>query len=147
MSFDLAVWFLTVEERGIDATTIDHRHGDGRPWTEANSVEVHVDGAAYFRRLQQALSSVAQGDHVFVADWQSDGDELLAGSGTEVGRAFAAAARRGAELRGLLWRSHPRQAHLPNRTTRPWPSWSMLKVVSSFWMSGCGAAAATTRSW
>src|SRR5262249_39299009 len=36
-----------------------------------------------------------------------DGDERLAGSGSEIGTVLARASRRGAGVRGLLWRSHP----------------------------------------
>jgi hypothetical protein len=40
-------------------------------------------------------------------DWRGDPDERLTGSpDTEVGRVFAAAARRGVDVRGLVWRSH-----------------------------------------
>ena len=43
-------------------------------------------------------------------------DELLDGPGSEVGEMFAAAARRGVRVRGLLWRSHPRQAHFAEQS-------------------------------
>ena len=39
-------------------------------------------------------------------DWRGDPDERLDGPGSEVGEVFAAAAARGAEVRGLVWRSH-----------------------------------------
>jgi phosphatidylserine/phosphatidylglycerophosphate/cardiolipin synthase-like enzyme len=104
-------WFLTAAERGNRASEIDRRHGDGTAWTEGNRVEVLVDGAEYFRRLYAAVSALGPGDAVHFTDWQGDGDELLAGPGTEVGRVLADAARRGVRVRGLLWRSHPRVAH------------------------------------
>jgi phosphatidylserine/phosphatidylglycerophosphate/cardiolipin synthase-like enzyme len=104
-------WFLTPAERGNPSTAIDRRHGDGIAWTDGNRVEVLVDGSAYFRRLYDALSSLTRDDRVLFTDWQGDGDELLAGPGTEIGRVLADAARRGVQVRGLLWRSHPRQAH------------------------------------
>jgi phosphatidylserine/phosphatidylglycerophosphate/cardiolipin synthase-like enzyme len=103
-------WFLTPEERGNDATRIDRRRG-GSGWTEGNRVEVLVDGAEYFRRLLAALTATGAGDSVFLTDWQSDGDERLVGPGTEIGTVLATAAGRGVHVRGLLWRSHPRQAH------------------------------------
>jgi phosphatidylserine/phosphatidylglycerophosphate/cardiolipin synthase-like enzyme len=104
-------WFLTPGERGNAATAIGSRHGDGAGWTAGNRVEVLVDGAEYFRRLHEALSSLERGDCVYFTDWQSDGDELLDGPGTELRRVLADAARHGVQVRGLLWRSHPRQAH------------------------------------
>jgi phosphatidylserine/phosphatidylglycerophosphate/cardiolipin synthase-like enzyme len=104
-------WFLTSSERGNSATAIDARRGDGNAWTEGNRIELLVDGAAYFRRLCESLSSLEHGDSVYFTDWQGDADELLDGPGTEIGRLLADAARRGVQVRGLLWRSHPRQAH------------------------------------
>jgi phosphatidylserine/phosphatidylglycerophosphate/cardiolipin synthase-like enzyme len=105
-------WFLTAAERGNAATRIDRRRGqDTDAWTEGNLVEVRVDGEEYFGRLHAALTATGPGDSVFLADWQSDGDERLVGGGSEVGRVLAAAAQRGVHVRGLLWRSHPRQAH------------------------------------
>jgi len=104
-------WFLTPGERGNAATAIDRRRGDGIGWTEGNSVEVLVDGVEYFDRLYEALLSVERGDCVLFTDWQGNGDELLGGPGSEIGRVLADVARRGVQVRGLLWRSHPRQAH------------------------------------
>jgi phosphatidylserine/phosphatidylglycerophosphate/cardiolipin synthase-like enzyme len=104
-------WFLTASERGNPATTIDDRRGDGRAWTEGNHVEMLVDGATYFRRLFTVLAALERGDCIELADWQGDGDELLAGPDTEIGRVLAQAARRGVAIRGLVWRSHPRQLH------------------------------------
>jgi hypothetical protein len=65
-------------------------------------VEVLVDGAEYFGRLHAALTSLEPGDCVHFADWQSDGDELLDGPGTEFGRVLADGARRGVQVRGQL---------------------------------------------
>jgi phosphatidylserine/phosphatidylglycerophosphate/cardiolipin synthase-like enzyme len=104
-------WFLSPGERGNAATAIDRRRGDGTGWTEGNRVEVLVDGAEYFGRLYEALLSLERDDCVLFTDWEGDGDELLAGPGTEIGRVLADVARRGVQVRGLLWRSHPRQAH------------------------------------
>jgi phosphatidylserine/phosphatidylglycerophosphate/cardiolipin synthase-like enzyme len=104
-------WFLTAIERGNPATAIDRRRGDDHAWSEGNVVVVLVDGAQYFRRLHEALTATAAGDAVYLADWQSDGDELLVGAGSEVSHVLESAARRGVDVRGLLWRSHPRQAH------------------------------------
>jgi len=109
-------WFLTAAERGNPATAIDRRRGDGAGWTRGNRVEVLVDGAEYFRRLQHALCALGPDDSVHLTDWEGDGDELLDGPGTEIGHLLAAAARRGVQVRGLLWRSHPRQAHFAEQS-------------------------------
>ena len=76
-------WFLTPGERGNAATTIDLRREDGTAWTERNRVEVLVDGAEYFRRLHDALSSLARDDRVLFTDWQGDSDERLDGPGRD----------------------------------------------------------------
>ena len=102
-------WFLTVEERDNAASGIDRRGGDGRGWTEGNAVTVLVHGAAYFRRLHEELSTVGPGDRAWFFDWRGDSDERLAGPGTELGSVLAEAVRRGADVRGLVWRSHPDQ--------------------------------------
>ena len=104
-------WFLTGDERGNPSTLIDHRRGDGVAWTTGNRVEVLVDGVEYFRRLHGVLCSLGRGDWVHFADWEGDADERLRGPGTEVGLVLAELAQRGGQVRGLLWRSHPRQAH------------------------------------
>jgi phosphatidylserine/phosphatidylglycerophosphate/cardiolipin synthase-like enzyme len=116
MSLRLDDWFLSADERGNAATAIDRRHTDGASWTEGNGVEVLVDGAEYFRRLHDVFTSLERGDCVQFTDWQGDRDELLVGPGTEIGRVLADAARRGVEVRGLLWRSHPRQAHFAEQS-------------------------------
>jgi phosphatidylserine/phosphatidylglycerophosphate/cardiolipin synthase-like enzyme len=105
-------WFLTPQERGNPSTLIDRRRRLTRTaWTTGNHVEVLVDGAAYFRHLHGALCGLGRGDGVLFADWEGDADEQLCGPGTEVGVVLAELARRGVHVRGLLWRSHPRQAH------------------------------------
>jgi phosphatidylserine/phosphatidylglycerophosphate/cardiolipin synthase-like enzyme len=104
-------WFLGVEERGNPASRIDRRRGDGRAWTEGNRVEPLVHGATYYRRLLEALRDLQAGDQVSLADWRGDANQRLDGPGTELGVVLAALARREVQVRGLLWRSHPRQAH------------------------------------
>jgi phosphatidylserine/phosphatidylglycerophosphate/cardiolipin synthase-like enzyme len=104
-------WFLTAEERGNPATEIDRRRGDGTAWTEDNRVEVVVDGAEYYARLYEVLCTLGPDDWVHFTDWEGDPDERLVGPGTEVGHVLADLARKGVHVRGLLWRSHPRQAH------------------------------------
>ena len=100
-------WFLTAGERGNQATRIDERRGDGRPWTLGNRVEAHVHGANYFRRLLQVVDALEDGDRLYFTDWRGDHDERLGdGPDTTVGACLAAASRRGVSIKGLLWRSH-----------------------------------------
>ena len=105
-------WFLTSDERGNSASDIDRRRGDGNAWTEGNQVDVLIHGSAYFARLYEVLRTLRADDWVHFTDWEGDPDERLAGPGTEIGRVLAELAERGVHVRGLLWRSHPRQAHL-----------------------------------
>jgi phosphatidylserine/phosphatidylglycerophosphate/cardiolipin synthase-like enzyme len=107
----LDTWFLTPPERGNPATEIDRRRGDGTAWTVGNRVEVLVDGAEYFRRLYRELCRLEPGDWIHLTDWEGDPDERLDGPGTEIAKVLCDLARRGVHVRGLLWRSHPRQAH------------------------------------
>jgi len=100
-------WFLTPEERGNPDTRIDRRHLDGRSWTDGNTVNALIHGEQYFARLLEIVARLGHGDLLLFTDWRSDPEERLADeAGTEVARTFAAAARRGAVVRGLLWRSH-----------------------------------------
>src|SRR4029077_1748523 len=84
----------------------DRRHGDGRSWTTGNSVTPLVHGAQYFPALFRAVERLGSGDLLLFTDWRGDPDHWLDGPGTEGADVFAAAARRGADVRGLLWRSH-----------------------------------------
>jgi phosphatidylserine/phosphatidylglycerophosphate/cardiolipin synthase-like enzyme len=99
-------WFLTPAERGNPDTTIDSRHADGGSWTEGNQVTPLVHGSTYFAALLAAVQAMGAGDLLLFTDWRGDPDERLGGPGTEVGQVFAAAARRGVDVRGLVWRSH-----------------------------------------
>lgn len=92
-------WFLTAAERGNDATRL-------RAWTEGNAVRALVHGRTYFPVLAAALEGAGEGDLVFFADWRGDPDEKLTDDGPTVGLALSQAARRGALVKGLLWRSH-----------------------------------------
>jgi len=77
-----------------------------RPWTEGNHVTPLVHGATYFARLVSAVEATGPGDLVWFTDWRGDADEQLSGDGPTVGELFAAACRRGVDVRALLWRSH-----------------------------------------
>ncbi|GAA2477026.1 phospholipase D family protein [Terrabacter carboxydivorans] len=104
---DPADWYLSPSERGNPATRLDRRHADGRSWTEGNLVTPLVHGAAYFEALVDAVSRMGAGDLLLFVDWRGDPDEHLTGSrDSEVGALLADAARRGVDVRGLVWRSH-----------------------------------------
>lgn len=92
-------WFLTAAQRGNDATRI-------RPWTVGNAVRPLVHGRSYFQALAEALAAAGDGDLVLFADWRGDPDERVGDDGPTVAQALTAAARRGALVKGLLWRSH-----------------------------------------
>lgn len=100
-------WFLTPHERGNSSTRLHHRHPDGVAWTEGNLVHPLIHGATYFAELHRTVSQMRDGDLLMFADWRGDSDERLTDAdGSEIGKVFADAARRGVDVRGLLWRSH-----------------------------------------
>ena len=110
-------WFLTPAERGNPVTAIDRRRArrnrvDGRQRRH----RARRRGRVLPRGSTTPCSPPDAGDTVHFTDWQGDGDELLDGPGSAVGELFAAAARRGVHVRGLLWRSHPRQAHFAEQS-------------------------------
>jgi phosphatidylserine/phosphatidylglycerophosphate/cardiolipin synthase-like enzyme len=102
-----AEWLLTAEERGNPATQIDAVREDGRAWTVGNLVGVHVDGASYFARLHELLTGLGPDDWIYLTDWRIDATRHLVGPGSELGPLLAGLARRGVNIRALLWRSHP----------------------------------------
>lgn len=100
-------WFLTAAERGNPDTRLDARH-DGQAWTSGNAVTALIHGAEYFPKLLEAVSNQREGDQLFFTDWRGDPDQQLA-PGSEpagVSSVFAAAAKRGVVVKGLIWRSH-----------------------------------------
>lgn len=103
-------WFLTPAERANPDTDIDRRRGGNRAYTEGNLALPHVHGANYFARLLEVILGLSDGDWIHFTDWRGDADERLGGPGTEIVRVLGDAAKRGVEVRGLVWRSHPHQA-------------------------------------
>ncbi len=103
-------WFLTVEERGNPATTVDRHHPE-RAWSEGNLVIALAHGHRYFERLHDVVGLTVADDLVLFTDWRGDPDERLVGSGTEVVKVLSGLAMRGVLVRGLIWRSHPDQVH------------------------------------
>jgi phosphatidylserine/phosphatidylglycerophosphate/cardiolipin synthase-like enzyme len=100
-------WYLTADERGNPATRLDRRHPDGQACTEGNLVRPLVHGATYYRVLYDRVTAMRRGDLLMFVDWRGDPDEMLLGKpGTEVREVLCAAAERGVDVRGLIWRSH-----------------------------------------
>jgi len=100
-------WFLTPPERGNPATEIDRRRGDGRAWTGGNRLTPLVHGSVYFARLFEEMRTLRAGDSLWFLDWRGDPDQQLAGPGTELGPTLVDLVRRGVDIRGMIWRSHP----------------------------------------
>jgi phosphatidylserine/phosphatidylglycerophosphate/cardiolipin synthase-like enzyme len=91
---------------------------DERPWTAGNLVVPHVHGADYFARLLEVVEATRAGDRIFFTDWRGDADERLTDRGPTVAELLCAAARRGVDVRGLLWRSHSDRTHLNAQENR-----------------------------
>jgi phosphatidylserine/phosphatidylglycerophosphate/cardiolipin synthase-like enzyme len=96
-------WFLSRAERGNPRTTVDATRE--RAWTEANSAHPLIHGRNYFPRLAAELRLVGRGDEVWILDWRGDADERL--DDEDLGTLLVGALARGADVRGLVWRSHP----------------------------------------
>jgi len=97
-------WFLDASERRFEGRSLVRE----QPWTDGNQVEALVHGGTYFARLASELETLAPGDLVCLADWRGDDDEKLTDSGPTLATLLTGLARRGVDVRGLLWRSHPK---------------------------------------
>jgi phosphatidylserine/phosphatidylglycerophosphate/cardiolipin synthase-like enzyme len=102
----LTDWYLTAEERDNPDTRLDRRHSDGRAWSEGNLARPLIHGAAYFADLVQRVSAMGSGELLMFTDWRGDPDELMTEQGPTVSGLLEAAAERGVDVRGLVWRSH-----------------------------------------
>lgn len=101
-------WFLTPDERGNPASAIDRHNPGGMAWTTGNLVTPLVHGGDYFERLVGCLRELQAGDRMWFTDWRGDDDQVLTPDGTRLGNLLVELASRGVEVRGLLWRSHPK---------------------------------------
>src|SRR3954447_11311877 len=110
-------WLLTSAERGNPATSIELRH-PGVAWTAGNLVTPLIHGRHYFDRLYEELCRTESGDVVLFTDWRGDPDERLTGAGTEVMDVLEGLARRGVQVKGLLWRSHPDRTRFSEEENR-----------------------------
>lgn len=93
-------WLLTTRER-------DNPQAAVSAWTSGNLVRPLIDGHSYFARLATTLAAAGDGDLVLFTDWRGDPEQVLDDEGTTISEALSGAARRGAMVRGLMWRSHP----------------------------------------
>ncbi|WP_148613535.1 phospholipase D family protein [Nocardioides rubriscoriae] len=104
---DPAQWLLTQRERGNPWTRLDDHHPGQTAWSYGNLVRPLVHGATYFAELRERLEATGPGDLVLFTDWQGDADQRLTDSpDSEVAEVLARADERGADVRGLIWRSH-----------------------------------------
>jgi hypothetical protein len=99
-------WFLSSQERGNPHAELYAGVAGGAAWASGNRVTPLVDGAAYFTRLCAELRTAGPGDWVLFADWRGDPDEQLDGPGSAVMVELARAESAGAQVLGLVWRSH-----------------------------------------
>ncbi len=95
----LSDWFLTQPERDNPDSSIP-------TWCAGNTAEPLIHGKAYFNRLVAEVESLREGDTLFFTDWRGDPDEKMRDDGPAIAELFAAAAKRGVLVKGLLWRSH-----------------------------------------
>ena len=66
-----------------------------------------MHGAVYFAELARCVRALRRGDLLLFTDWRGDPDErLTAEDDTMIADLFCAAAERGVDVRGLVWRSH-----------------------------------------
>ena len=99
--------FLRPDDRENPHTGIDEHHAEGVAWSEGNRVRPVVHGRPYMAELHERVSSLGEGDLLYFVDWRGDPDQRLTDDpASTVSATFSAAARRGADVRGLLWRSH-----------------------------------------
>ena len=66
-----------------------------------------MHGAVYFAELARCVGALRRGELLLFTDWRGDPDErLTAEDDTTIADLFCAAAERGVDVRGLVWRSH-----------------------------------------
>ncbi|GCD91958.1 phospholipase D family protein [Nocardioides sp. LS1] len=116
---DVESWLLSAQERGNPATCLDNRHADGAAWTRGNEVRPLVHGAVYFAELLEQVNALVAGDLLLFSDWSGDPDQRLAVvRDSAIADVLCAAARRGAIVKGLVWRSHLDLARFTSRENR-----------------------------
>ncbi len=99
-------WFISQNERGNPDTELDRAFGPDA-WTSGNRIVPRIHGVDYFAALVSELEQFRAGDAVYFTDWRGDHDQRLRERGPAIGDLLAGLAERGADVRGLVWRSHP----------------------------------------
>ncbi|OYO18578.1 hypothetical protein CGZ93_14180 [Enemella dayhoffiae] len=100
-------WLITAAERGNPTTIPDKRHPNGEAWCSGNRVRPLIHGATYFAELYQRLQETGPGDLVLFTVWRGDANQKLTDDPeSEIEDVLSAAAKRGVDVRGLIWRSH-----------------------------------------
>ncbi len=93
-------WLLTRAERGNAASRLP-------AWTSGSCARPLIHGATYFAELKARIEVMQSGDLLLFTDWRGDPDEQLTDEpGSTVREVLCAAATRGVDVRGLIWRSH-----------------------------------------
>ncbi len=115
----LGDWLLTSTERGNSHTVLDAGKATDEAWTVGNACRAVVHGRPYFAELHERLGALGPGDRLYFADWRGDPDEQMTDDPDQTMTAtISAAAHRGVDVRGLLWRSHWRHFGFQSHTAR-----------------------------
>ena len=97
---NLTDWLLTDTERGNPATRLP-------AWTGASLARPLIHGATYFAELKRRIEAMQRGDLMLFTDWRGDPDQRMTEDpDSTVEQVLCAAASRGVDVRGLVWRSH-----------------------------------------
>ncbi len=101
-------WLITRSERANPRTTIDDQHPGDQAWSDGNVATPLIHGRQYFADLYPRIEAAGPGDLLWFTDWRGDPDERLVADdpNSEIASVLSRAARRGVDVRGLVWRSH-----------------------------------------
>lgn len=103
-------WLLSATERDNPDTRIDDDHPGETAWSTGNRVRPLVDGADYFAELHDVLEATREGDVIYLAGWQIDGDEQLTDApDSRILAVLDRAEDRRVLVNVLVWRSHTEQ--------------------------------------
>ena len=107
-----------------------------------------VHGATYFAELLRCIGELRRGDLLLFTDWRGDPDQLLTGDpDSTVSQALCEAARRGVDVRGLIWRSHLDKLGLSASENRHLGEEIEQPAASACWTCGSAPARTTRSSW
>lgn len=104
---DYTDWLIRASERDNPTTVLDRLHPGEEAWSHHNLVRPLIHGATYFAELYERIEATGPGDLIYFTDWRGDADQLLTDDpDSRVADVLGRADRRGADVRGLIWRSH-----------------------------------------